>query len=357
MTGKSYEEILAAMVAVYQQESGQNPDDAADIGIRLKVLAAQLANLWEEAAALEEQAFPETSTGQYLDRHAALRGITRKKEAKATGTLVFFMEEPLDRDVEIPANTVCSIKGRPLIQYATNEKTVIPAGSLSAGSLATALSTGDAFNVSAGTVNVMVNPPEHVSFVTNINHFIGGYDDETDSALRERILASYGNLSNAVNRKSAEELIMTVEDIIDAALALDEENGRLNVCLRTKNNKIMPEVMNAVKDILGFAKVCSVNLFFQLAERAEFSVIAAVKVKNGADEQLLKDKVTQTITNFCEGARIGKQLETSRIAASVAALDDVEFAEISADPSFEGTITCGSEEYLILKDVQVELYE
>ena len=115
--------------------------------------------------------------------------------------------------------------------------------------------------------------------------------------------------------------------------------------------------MNAVKDILGFAKVCSVNLFFQLAERAEFSVIAAVKVKNGADEQLLKDKVTQTITNFCEGARIGKQLETSRIAASVAALDDVEFAEISADPSFEGTITCGSEEYLILKDVQVELYE
>ena len=47
MTGKSYEEILAAMVAVYQQESGQNPDDAADIGIRLKVLAAQLANLWE----------------------------------------------------------------------------------------------------------------------------------------------------------------------------------------------------------------------------------------------------------------------------------------------------------------------
>ena len=353
----TYDEILKNMEETFYRESGKYVKDYSDISLRFRAVASEIYAAYANADYVLEQAFVQTAQGEYLDRHAALRGITRKKEAKATGTLVFFMEEPLDRDVEIPANTVCSIKGRPLIQYATNEKTVIPAGSLSAGSLATALPTGDAFNVSAGTVNVMVNPPEHVSFVTNINHFIGGYDDETDSALRERILASYGNLSNAVNRKSAEELIMTVEDIIDAALALDEENGRLNVCLRTKNNKIMPEVMNAVKDILGFAKVCSVNLFFQLAERAEFSVIAAVKVKNGADEQLLKDKVTQTITNFCEGARIGKQLETSRIAASVAALDDVEFAEISADPSFEGTITCGSEEYLILKDVQVELYE
>lgn len=353
----TYDEILKNMEETFYRESGKYVKDYSDISLRFRAVASEIYAAYANADYVLKQAFVQTAQGEYLDRHAALRGITRKKEAKATGTLVFFMEEPLDRDVEIPANTVCSIKGRPLIQYATNEKTVIPAGSLSAGSLATALSTGDAFNVSAGTVNVMVNPPEHVSFVTNINHFIGGYDDETDSALRERILASYGNLSNAVNRKSAEELIMTVEDIIDAALALDEENGRLNVCLRTKNNKIMPEVMNAVKDILGFAKVCSVNLFLQLAERAEFSVIAAVKVKNGADEQLLKDKVTQTITNFCEGARIGKQLETSRIAASVAALDDVEFAEISADPSFEGTITCGSEEYLILKDVQVELYE
>lgn len=353
----TYDEILKNMEETFYRESGKYVKDYSDISLRFRAVASEIYAAYANADYVLKQAFVQTAQGEYLDRHAALRGITRKKEAKATGTLVFFMEEPLDRDVEIPANTVCSIKGRPLIQYATNEKTVIPAGSLSAGSLATALSTGDAFNVSAGTVNVMVNPPEHVSFVTNINHFIGGYDDETDSALRERILASYGNLSNAVNRKSAEELIMTVEDIIDAALALDEENGRLNVCLRTKNNKIMPEVMNAVKDILGFAKVCSVNLFFQLAEQAEFSVIAAVKVKNGADEQLLKDKVTQTITNFCEGARIGKQLETSRIAASVAALDDVEFAEISADPSFEGTITCGSEEYLILKDVQVELYE
>lgn len=353
----TYDEILKNMEETFYRESGKYVKDYSDISLRFYAVASEIYAAYVNADYVLKQAFVQTAQGEYLDRHAALRGITRKKEAKATGTLVFFMEEPLDRDVEIPANTVCSIKGRPLIQYATNEKTVIPAGSLSAGSLATALSTGDAFNVSAGTVNVMVNPPEHVSFVTNINHFIGGYDDETDSALRERILASYGNLSNAVNRKSAEELIMTIEDIIDAALALDEENSRLNVCLRTKNNKIMPEVMNAVKDILGFAKVCSVNLFFQLAERAEFSVIAAVKIKNGADKQLLKDKVTQTITNFCEGARIGKQLETSRIAASVAALDDVEFAEISADPSFEGTITCGSQEYLILKDVQVELYE
>ena len=80
-----YEEILAKMQNKYKELTGTDPDEASDIGIRLKVLAAELLSAYAELNWMKQQMFPHTASGVYLDMHADQRGITRKEGAKATG--------------------------------------------------------------------------------------------------------------------------------------------------------------------------------------------------------------------------------------------------------------------------------
>ena len=86
---KSYETILAEMAQRYRELSGHAPEDASDIGIRLKVLAAQVWELWQRCDWMWRQLLPDTATGDYLEYHAATRGLSRKPAVRAVGTLTF----------------------------------------------------------------------------------------------------------------------------------------------------------------------------------------------------------------------------------------------------------------------------
>jgi uncharacterized phage protein gp47/JayE len=79
------EDILAGMKQRYRELAGCDSDEASDIGIRLRVLAKELHEIEVRMSELRKQVFPQTSTGDYLDRHAACRGLTRKTAAENGG--------------------------------------------------------------------------------------------------------------------------------------------------------------------------------------------------------------------------------------------------------------------------------
>lgn len=74
---------------------GYVPDDASDIGIRMKTLAGEIFSLESSLDFLKRQMFPTTATGEYLDKHAEMRGLKRKPAIKASGKLMFYVERPL----------------------------------------------------------------------------------------------------------------------------------------------------------------------------------------------------------------------------------------------------------------------
>ena len=84
----TYEEILQAMTEEFTGLAGFSPDGASDIGIRMKVLAAQLYELWLKTERLQEEMFPQTAQGEYLDMHGETRGILRREAAPSVGTLL-----------------------------------------------------------------------------------------------------------------------------------------------------------------------------------------------------------------------------------------------------------------------------
>lgn len=129
--------------------------------------------------------WPKFCTGQYLDYHAELRGLSRKPAQYATGTIEFTGTEGL----VIPAGYMCStesINDIPSYDYITTEaatignngKVTVPAQAVDAGSAQ-----------NAGTNTVVINSTgyEDITAVTNPIAFTGGIDEESDEDLLERI--------------------------------------------------------------------------------------------------------------------------------------------------------------------------
>ena len=67
----------------YRQISGIQPENESDIMLRLRTLAGEIFNERAYAEYILRQMFPTTAQGEYLDAHAAQRGLSRRAGTKA----------------------------------------------------------------------------------------------------------------------------------------------------------------------------------------------------------------------------------------------------------------------------------
>lgn len=183
-----YDTLLERMLTYYRNQTKCAPDKASDIMIRMQVLAAQLDILCKEAEEAGRQAFPGTATGEYLERHAAMRGLTRKEGKKATGVVSFRRSTPAGYNINIPAGTVVQTGGAEAMRFVTVRDAVL-AGSLTSVIVTVeAVEPGSEYNLKAGSITVMVTPPAGVTMMTHVTACQGGTDAETDEDLRKRLL-------------------------------------------------------------------------------------------------------------------------------------------------------------------------
>ena len=132
------------MAKEYKTLAGVEPEDAADVSIRLKVLAGELYTVLCAAESLKLNCFPQTAAGEALDLHAEERGLVRKDAVKSVGTLTFSRRTALSYAAEIPAGTVCAASGENAVEYETTEAAVLPAGALTVTAAAPAGFVGGA---------------------------------------------------------------------------------------------------------------------------------------------------------------------------------------------------------------------
>ena len=173
-----FEEIYAHMAEEYKTLAGVEPEDAADVSIRLKVLAGELYTVLCAAESLKLNCFPQTAVGEALDLHAEERGLVRKDAVKSVGTLTF--------------------SRRTALSYAAE----IPAGALTVTAAAQAVLGGRRGNAAKGAVNTLITPPAGIEGVTNDVPFTGGADKEDDEALRKRLLRCFYALPNGSNTET-----------------------------------------------------------------------------------------------------------------------------------------------------------
>ena len=199
------------MLETFRNETGGEPSGTSDLAVRLYAVAAQVHALYAQSEWVARQCFPQSAQGEYLDRHAQLRGLGRRAAARAEGSITFQTTAAAAAALSIPVGTVCMTAG--LVRFETVEEGTISAGSQSVTVRARAVEAGSGGNVAAGTIRTMAVAPVGVSSCTNAGAFTGGTDREEDEALRTRILETFRRMPNGANAAYYQQEAMSFEEV------------------------------------------------------------------------------------------------------------------------------------------------
>ena len=329
---KEVSEIYRGMLDVFTEKTGFSMEDSADLAVRLYAAAAQLQTLYIYADWALAQSFPQTAAGEYLDRHAALRGLARKAGEKAHGVLRFRMDLTREDDVSIPAGTVCSTAG--LVRFVTLEDAVIAAGSLYADAPAQAESAGSAGNAAVQTVTVLTQAPVGVAGVTNPAAFSGGSDGETDEALRQRVLDSFVRLPNGANAAFYEQRALSHAGV-RAVSVIPRESGIGTVGVVIAADGGIPDAALVAEVQADIQKVreIAVDVTVRAPTAQVVNVTAKLKPKAGVAFATAKAAVTSAVRAYFTGALLGKRLYRAALGDVIYGTGLVENYTLSAPGS------------------------
>ena len=307
---KEVDELYGKMLAVFEEKSVFTMDDTADLAVRLYAAAAQIQTLYAYSDWAVNQSFPQTATGEYLDYHAALRGIERKAGTKARGSLRFRLDAAREDDLTIKCGTVCVTAG--LVRFVTTKDGVIPAGELYADIPAEAESVGTSGNAGAETITVMTRAPEGVSGVLNPKAFTGGSGAETDEELRVRVLDSFIRLPNGANA-AFYELRALSHAGVEAAVVIPKMNG-----IGTAPEGVpSEELLQQVQDDLDAVREIAVDVTVLAPEVQAVGVTAQLLPKTGVSFETAKAAAEKAVRALFTGALLGKSLYRAAILSAI----------------------------------------
>lgn len=336
---KTIEEIYDEMLSVFRTETGAEASAVSDLSVRLYAVAAQVYGLYAQADWLSRQCFPQTAQGEWLDRHAALRGLERRGAVRAEGNIRFFVDVPAAADLTIPAGTVCATAG--MTRFETAAEAVLHSGESSVLVPAQAVEPGQGGNVPAGSVLAMAVPPVGIGACVNPEAFTGGADAEDDEALRSRVLETYRRMPNGANAAFYEQGALSF-DQVSACTVLPRNRGRgtVDVVVSTANGMPGEELLARLQDYFEQRREIAVDVLVKAPTEKTVDVAASVTPAEGADAAQVKDRVEQAVREFFSGKRLSEDVLTARLNQLVFSLKDVVNCKITA-PADDVTVAAG----------------
>ena len=306
------EELYGQMVDTFQRETGLALAGDGDMAVRLYAVAAQLYALYVQADWVGRQCFPQTAQGDYLDKHAQLRGLERRAATAAVGVLSFETDHPPEADLSIPEGTVCMTAAQ--VRFETTEAGVLKAGQTSAQVRARAVEPGAAGNAAAGTVRAMAVAPVGVSRCTNPEAFSGGLDAEGDESLRERVLETFRRMPNGANAAFYQQEALSLPEVAAATVVARPRGvGTVDVFLATAAG--LPDS--------GLLEQVAAHL----EERREIAVDVQVKapeVRPGADFTTVRQAVESAVRGWFDGRLLGQSVLRAQLGALIFGVEGVE---------------------------------
>lgn len=326
---KTAEEIYQEMLSCFGERTGLEPREGCDLSARLYALAAQVYSLYVQADWVVRQAFPQTAEGEYLDRHAQLRGLERKPAVAAEGTVRFTAWEALDSDRDIPEGTVCMTAG--LIRFETTQAAVLAAGTLTADVPVRALTPGEAGNVSAGAIVSMAVAPVGISACTNQSPCAGGADGETDEALRERVLESFKRLPNGANSAFYQQGALSFDQVAAAAVIPRPRGvGSVDVVPATMAGLPGEELLAELEDYFEQRREIAVDVQVRAPETVTVNIAVEVEPEKGRDKAQVLAGVEETIRSWFTGRLLGQRILLARLGSLIYGCDGVANYAITA---------------------------
>jgi len=323
------EEIYSGMAADFSARTGLEVSASGDLAVRLYAVAAQIYSLEVQADWVARQCFPQTALGEYLDRHAQLRGLSRHAAAKAEGVLRFGVEDALNTDLTVPKGSVCMTAG--LVRFETTEEGTLTAGDTWVEVPAQAVEKGTAGNAAAGTILSMAVAPVGVAWVSNPAAFVGGMDEESDEELRKRVLETFRRLPNGANAAFYEQGALSFTEVA-AAVVLPRSRGIGTVDVVISTHAGLPEEELVSRVQAWFEERREIAVDVQVLAPVEKLVDLSVRIeaKESYDAETVRQAVRDRLIGWFNGQRLGQNVLLARLRQEIYAVEGVENYAITA---------------------------
>lgn len=349
---ESYEDILKRMTEKYTEITGAVPHEASDISIRLRVLSGEIYNSLVSFEWLKRQMFPDTAQGEYLDRHAQSRGICRREAGYASGEVTFMVGLVALADVEIPCGTIVATSGDDPLRFETTRTATIHIGSSQAIVPVRALKPGKKYNVSAGTVTVMVTPPVGVNSIRNADAFEGGSEIEDDESLRSRIIESYKFASNGTNCAYYKNLALEVPGVSGASVVPKSRGaGTVDVYISCEGKDAGDEVLDKVQAIMNLEREVNVDVSVDRAQPRKVSFYLRLEVKDGYEFSAVKARCEGALRDYVASVDVGGRVLLTEAGDKIYHTEGVR--EYSFDPMMNFDTVLGDDEYATIDRIVI----
>lgn len=251
---KTYDQILAELIADLQANSNITDVLPGSLSYTiLAVVARALRVVWFMLEQIINLFFVSTSTGSFLERRCAERGVIKKLGTAAQGNVT------LTRSTAAPVGSTMT-KGTILatlddtLEFTVNADVALPAGWTSATAAVTCTTVGANGNLAAGTplkiVGSQVVGVQNIAVATG--GFSGGTDDETPEQLRARYLYT---IQNPINGGTAADYVVwatAVQGVKQAIpLPLNRGPGTIDVVITDGGippDSLVTDVTNYIQD-------------------------------------------------------------------------------------------------------------
>ena len=319
---RTADEIYQELLASFGERTGLEPREGCDLSARMYALAAQVCALYIQADWVVRQAFPQTAEGEYLDAHARLRGLERKKPVAAQGTVRFTAGEAAETPRSIPKGTVCMTAG--LVRFETTEEGVLAAGGLTADVPARALEAGSAGNVSAGAVVSMAVAPMGIAACSNPQPFAGGADGEEDGELRERVLDTFKRLPNGANAAFYEREALSFDQVAAAAVISRPRGvGSVDIVPATLAGAPNAALLEQLQNYFEERREIAVDLVVRAPQTVMVNIGVQVEPEEGRNTEEVLDRVETAIREWFTGKLLGQDILRARLGHLIYSCDGV----------------------------------
>ena len=233
--------------------------------------------------------FPDASSGEYLDLHAAQIGMARRPGARASVTVTFAGTD----GTEIPAGTIVCTPSA--LRFITSETVKIASGEASV--LCTAEEPGADYNVPEATVTQMAVNVPGISGVTNAAAGTGGADVESDADLWARY---HERRTQTITSGNAGHYVMWAKEVSGVSYAvcvpLWNGNGTVKVIVGGADRGAVDEaIVAACAEHINAEKPIGATVTVVSAEEMPVPVTAAITLTDGCTLEQVRAELSADI--------------------------------------------------------------
>lgn len=226
------------------------------IAVLARAYAGAVHGLYGNLAWLAKQILPDTADAEILERHAAIRGLTRLAAQAATGNVTLTGND----GGFVPAGT--ELQRSDGVRFSTDADATIAAGTATAA--VTAVDAAADGDTGAGAALTFVSPVADVDTTATVaaGGLIGGGDSESDEELRARLLQLWRDPPQGGSNADYVAWAREISGVSDVWVA-GEEMGDGTVTVRFLQGGVLPVAgeITAVSDHIETKRPITAEVF------------------------------------------------------------------------------------------------